>query len=82
MPLSPGARDAGHAWLETCLTGGDDYELLMAVQPQEVPALAAHAARLGIQVSRIGAFVQDQGVRVLDAAGLPLRLARTGWSHF
>ena len=82
VPLSPAARDAGPDWLETCLTGGDDYELLMAVPPQEAPALAAHAARLGIQVSRIGAFVQDERVRVLDGAGRPLRLARAGWSHF
>ena len=82
VPLSPAAREAGQAWLETCLTGGDDYELLMAVPSQQAPALAAHAGRLGIQVSRIGSFVQDEGVRVLDGAGRPMRLARTGWSHF
>ncbi len=82
VPLSPAAREAGQAWLETCLTGGDDYELLMAVPSQQAPALSAHAGRLGIPVSRIGSFVQDEGVRVLDGAGRPMRLARTGWSHF
>ena len=82
VPLAPAAHDAGTAWLETCLTGGDDYELLMAVPSQQAPALAAHADRLGIPVSRIGSFVQDDGVRVLDGAGRPMHLARTGWSHF
>jgi thiamine-monophosphate kinase len=82
VPLSPAARAAGPAWLETCLTGGDDYELLMAVPPRHAPALAAHAARLGVPLSRIGRFVQDAGVRVRDGAGRTLRLARTGWSHF
>ncbi len=82
VPLSPAAHAAGPDWLETCLAGGDDYELLMAVPPWQAPALAAHAAQLGISVSPIGRFVQDSGVRVLDGAGRPMHLARTGWSHF
>ncbi len=82
VPLSPAARAAGPDWLETCLTGGDDYELLMAVPPGQVPVLKSHAAQLGISVSQIGRFVQNAGVRVLDGAGRPMHLARTGWSHF
>ena len=31
VPLSEPARAAGEEWLATCLTGGDDYELLLAV---------------------------------------------------
>ncbi len=33
VPLSDAARAAGPDWLVTCLTGGDDYELLLAVPP-------------------------------------------------
>ena len=33
VPLSDAARAAGPDWLATCLTGGDDYELLLAVPP-------------------------------------------------
>lgn len=83
VPLSPAARAAGPAWLETRLTGGDDYELLMAVAPEHGPALAAHAARFGVAATRIGRFVPGAGgVRVLDEAGRELPLARAGWSHF
>ncbi len=78
-PRAPPAR----AWLETCLTGGDDYELVMAVAPEQAPALAAHAASLGVRATRIGHFAaENPGVRVLDGTGQELYLARTGWSHF
>ena len=82
VPLSPAARQAGPAWLETCLTGGDDYELLMAVRTRVEGALQAAAAHAGIAVTRIGRFVEGEGVGVLGASGEVLRFARGGWSHF
>lgn len=69
-------------WLETCLTGGDDYELLMAIAPSMEPALRARAKQLGIDVSRIGLVEKTPGIRVIDAAGQPITLASRGWSHF
>ena len=72
VPLSPAARAAGPDWLETCLTGGDDYELLMALPPGQ-PLDAATC---------IGHFTEGEGVTVLAADGHALTLARTGWSHF
>lgn len=82
VPLSAAARAAGPAWLTTCLTGGDDYELLLAVAPERADALRAEAARAGIEVTPIGRFVAASGVRVLDTAGAALVLERPGWSHF
>ncbi len=82
VPRSRAAQQAGPAWLETCLTGGDDYELLMAVRPGAAAALQAAAAAAGIAVTRIGAFTSATGLRILDAAGAPLALATPGWSHF
>lgn len=82
VPLSPAARAAGPACLEARLTGGDDYELLMAVAPEHAPMLAAHAAQLATPLTRIGRFIPGESVRVSDAEGQPMRLARTGWSHF
>ena len=64
VPLSPAARAAGPAWLETCLTGGDDYELLLAVRPEQEAALHA-AAQRGQSVSRsrrIGRFTDGQRI--------------------
>jgi len=80
VPRSPAALAAGDAWLATCLTGGDDYELLMAVPPHRTAALVAAAQ--GGRVTRIGRFEPGSGVRVLNAAGAPLSLGRPGWSHF
>ncbi len=90
VPLSGPARDLAHVpgWLVTCLTGGDDYELLLAVPPAREAALLADSARVGISVTRIGHFhagtagVRVPGVRVLGPDGSPLALGSGGWSHF
>lgn len=74
VPLSGPARAAGPEWLPTCLTGGDDYELLLAIPP---------GREAGIPVTRIGAFragPPEVIVRGLD--GKPMNFARGGWSHF
>ncbi len=69
--------------LELCLTGGDDYELLMAVEPARTAALLAHAAGLGIPVTRIGAFSEGTPkVSVAGPDGGEMAFARSGWSHF
>jgi thiamine-monophosphate kinase len=75
-------RSGGADWLETCLTGGDDYELLMAVAPDREASLEAAASALGFPVTRIGSVVRTAAVRVLDGAGEVMRFARGGYSHF
>jgi thiamine-monophosphate kinase len=83
VPLSDAARAAGPTWLTTALTGGDDYELLLAVPPQREAALEAAAQAVGMAVTRIGAFhAGEPGVMVRGASGEPLALERGGWSHF
>jgi thiamine-monophosphate kinase len=83
VPLSDAARAAGTDWLATCLTGGDDYELLLAVPPERSEALRAEAARAGIPVTRIGRFHRGPAeVVVRRANGERLALAKAGWSHF
>ncbi|RYY16191.1 MAG: thiamine-phosphate kinase, partial [Alphaproteobacteria bacterium] len=69
-------------WLETCLTGGDDYEVLMIVDPLRETALEARGGELGIAVTRIGTVEAESGIRVLNAAGQHVVLASGGWSHF
>ena len=81
VPLSPAARAAGR--LSLCLTGGDDYELLLAVPPEREAALTAAAARAGTPVTRIGRFrTGSPQVTVLTPDGTALPLAAGGWSHF
>ena len=55
VPLSDAARAAGPDWLPTCLTGGDDYELLLAVPPARETALREAARRPPASLSRASA---------------------------
>ena len=86
VPLSPAARLAVAAdpgLLSRCLTGGDDYELLLAVPESRVPALLAAAGACGVAITRIGQFAQGppQAI-VLGRDGAPMALSAGGWSHF
>ena len=83
VPLSQQARAAGDGWLETCLTGGDDYELLLAVPPARETLLLQAATARGMAVTRIGGFQSGPPhVMVRAANGEPLALRKGGWSHF
>ena len=83
VPLSEAARAAGPDWLPTCLTGGDDYELLLAVPPGHETALAQSARAAGMATTRIGVFRAGlPRVLVRDQDGKPMSLRSTGWSHF
>jgi len=83
VPLSAPAREAGLGWLATCLTGGDDYELLLAVPPVREAALQQAARTAGMAVTRIGAFRSGPPhVMVRGPDGEPMNLATGGWSHF
>jgi len=81
IPLSPAARAADR--LKTCLTGGDDYELLVAVPPAQVPALLAEAARCAIPITQIGIFRPGPPHIHLSGDHAPQNPATPqGWSHF
>ncbi|HET7883134.1 MAG TPA: thiamine-phosphate kinase [Acetobacteraceae bacterium] len=83
VPLSEAARAAGPEWLTTCLTGGDDYEVLMAVPPDREPALRQAARTAGVSATQIGEFRAGSPHVVVRAPdGQPMALERTGWSHF
>ncbi|EHM02999.1 thiamine-phosphate kinase [Acetobacteraceae bacterium AT-5844] len=86
VPLSPAARALlmrDSSLLPRILTGGDDYELLFAAPPEAANEIVSRAASAGVAVTRIGRFVAGEAeVKVLDATGQVLPLAREGWSHF
>lgn len=82
VPLSAAAAAAGPAWREMILTGGDDYELLLAVPPDEVGALRRVAEAADVPVSCIGRFTAGPPVvTVRDETGQALSFAKGGWSH-
>ncbi len=78
VPLSAAAQAAGPAWWEAAITGGDDYELVLAVPPGRDTAMRD----IGTRVTRIGRFTSGNGVQMVDARGDSIALSRRGWSHF
>jgi thiamine-monophosphate kinase len=81
LPLSPPARAALPGALPLILTGGDDYELAMAVPPEQEAALRQAAG--AVPVTCIGRFIAGPPrVDVYGPDGAKLPLAAGGWSHF
>jgi thiamine-monophosphate kinase len=80
VPASGPAAAMGLAMLESRLTDGDDYELLLAVPPGNEGALKA--ACLDLPVTKIGVFEPGSVVRVMNDAGAVMEFEKTGWRHF
>ena len=84
VPLSASARRAVRAdpslWTNV-LSGGDDYELVIAIPPRKRTALLTSARAAQVKVTRIGTFRRGKGVH-LKAAGRETRVARKGYVHF
>jgi len=84
LPVAPRCRRAlGAAASRFAATAGEDYELVLAVRPAREAALRRIVPRLGCRLTRIGRLVAGRpAVRVIDAAGTPITLARSGFDHF
>ena len=67
---------------EQALTGGDDYELVLAVAPEHEKAILAAFPEAFPEAFVIGRFAKGQGVRVLDEKDQPVSFTASGWSHF
>jgi thiamine-monophosphate kinase len=64
------------------LTGGEDYELLMAVDPASVDEVTAAVNDAGVALTPVGE-VQKSGIRVVALNGVDdLDIADSGWDHF
>ena len=66
----------------TALTGGDDYELLLAVPPDRVAAVREAARRSGTAIAEIGRIVQESGLTFRDRDNRPLAFEKAGFTHF
>jgi thiamine-monophosphate kinase len=85
VPLSAAGRAvlaAQPALLETVLTGGDDYEIVCTLAPEQLAPFQAAAQGAGVPVTAIGTVRAGEGVRFLGADGKPLTFARASFSHF
>lgn len=84
LPVSPALAASFDA--KTCrdlaLAGGDDYELCFTAPAARETEILETLARIGCGAKRIGRIVAGSGVRVLDAGGNEIEIARAGWEHF
>jgi len=84
VPLSPAARavvSADPAMLETVLTGGDDYEIVLTLAPEKYAAFCRAANAAGVAVTEIGRVEAGEGARFIhqDKA---LSFTQASYSHF
>ncbi len=85
LPLSPAARHAvtvDSRLNQAVIGGGDDYELLFAAPPDAAERVAEASRAAGVAIAEIGRMERGAGVRLLDAAGVPLKVDITGYAHF
>jgi thiamine-monophosphate kinase len=82
VPMADGVAVAAGAAGEDprilAATGGDDYELIVALPPARV---AAAAAALDVPLSVVGAVHAGPAALEVTDAGAPVRLNRLGWEH-
>ena len=85
VPLSDAARAyiaADPSGVEIAATGGDDYEVLAAVAPEEAQAFEAAARAAAIPVCAIGRVTEAAGLKVIGLDGGLAQFASAAYSHF
>ncbi|MBR0739381.1 thiamine-phosphate kinase [Bradyrhizobium liaoningense] len=86
MPLSAAAAGLiarKVVGVETLLAGGDDYEVLCTVPPEQSEVLIAAGQAAGLAVTAIGTIVAGhERPRFLNGQGQELTLKRLSYSHF
>jgi len=86
VPLSPAASKVvakKPELLAELITSGDDYEIVAAMEASHTNGFEKEAQDHGVTVTAIGEVVAGGGeVVVVDDEGHPLKLDRTGFTHF
>ena len=85
LPIDPAARAffeaRGRDAVLDALTGGDDYELLLAVRPRAHRRFAAAARHGDVPLTRVGRCTEARAVTLQSGANEPRPLPQ-GYSHF
>jgi thiamine-monophosphate kinase len=77
--LAAGLSD-GSTPLEHALSDGEDFELILAVLPEEADRMLAEQP-LDVPLSSIGRFIAEPGLWQVDAAGNRVPLVPRGYQH-
>jgi thiamine-monophosphate kinase len=84
LPLSDAACEAlalDPQLISAIATGGDDYEVLMAVQPEDVAAVTTAGSAAGLAITDIGELVHGTEARFVGRDGAPARFGRLKYEH-
>lgn len=86
LPIDPAAaaveRARGGDALRLALHGGEDYQLLLAVPPGELPALRERALMWNLPLADVGEFVDGEPHVMLHSAQGTLPLEPASHDHF
>ena len=86
IPLSAAAASLlarGTVGIERIVSGGDDYEILCAIQENRFEAFAQDADTAKVAVTSIGTVIAGTSApKFLDAQGREIPLPRLSYSHF
>ncbi|MDI2111690.1 thiamine-phosphate kinase [Commensalibacter nepenthis] len=82
VPLSLQAKKIGISYLENCLTGGDDYELLLTIPSEKEHLAKIESQKANIPLTKIG-YCTDQANSLIcyDKNKNCMTFKQTGWSH-
>ncbi len=87
IPLSNAAAHCAKlspSLIQTILSGGDDYELIIAVSPQNQKSFEAAIASQNIPVTKLSTATQAESclLMIFDKAGKPLEFTQKSYVHF
>jgi thiamine-monophosphate kinase len=86
VPIAEGcaavARRIGGDALRCALAGGEDFELLIALDEADLPGLLALEAVAEVGLTVVGHIEAGAGSVGLDEDGREINLPRGGWDHF
>ncbi len=68
--------------LESAVTGGDDYEILISVPPAHWDALRQEAERVGVPLAAVGRVEEGTHGLSLLRKGVPFAVSHGSYSHF
>ncbi|HEY0300972.1 MAG TPA: thiamine-phosphate kinase [Rhizomicrobium sp.] len=81
IPLSAALRKAGGDIVRAA-TAGDDYEIAFTAPLARRAKVFAAAKAAGVPVTQIGWVMKGRGVALLGKDGKPVKIGKTGWTHF
>jgi thiamine-monophosphate kinase len=87
VPVSPALRAAapmlGIDALGLAIGGGEDYELLATLHPDDAEAARGQLEeRFDVPLTVLGTIVEGGALVAVDAEGREAPLEATGWDHF